>query len=1350
MNAEFRRVKEIFLAAVEKPTAAERDSYLHQVCGTNEELRRQVDALLGRHVQAGSFLEHPPASPVMTINAPSIREEPGAVIGPYKLLEQLGEGGFGVVFMAEQTEPVRRKVALKILKPGMDTRQVVARFEAERQALAIMDHPNIATVFDGGATVSGRPFFVMELVRGVPMTDFCDQNHLTPGQRLELFMTVCQAVQHAHQKGIIHRDLKPSNILVAMHETTPVVKVIDFGVAKALGQELTDKTLFTGLGQMVGTPLYMSPEQAGQRGLDIDTRSDIYSLGVLLYELLTGTTPFDRERFRNASHDEICRIIREEEPPRPSTRLAESKDTLPSISAQRHTDPAKLTKLVRRELDWIVMKCLEKDRNRRYETASGLAMDVQRYLADEPVGACPPSVGYRLRKFVRRNNTGLALVGTVVLFLVVLASVVGWTMRDREAREQEIAGETARKLSLTEHGIRDALDQVARSRAELHALLRKPGGVQEFVNKPSRWELFIRSGQAELAHARRLTEQAEGRLDAELMQALDRVQARLADDEADRLLALDLEEIRLERATWIGQSLGNGKAAAGYARALADFRVLTNDPGVVAARVQASPIKDQLVAAVDDWAYLAVLLRDLDRAERLLAVTRAAAPDPTWGDRVRQLKLWRDKEALSKLAAEAPLIGLSPQILNLLAERLPYGSAIQESWLRRAQAEHPADFWLNFNLAYVLGKKKPADQEAFFRVALAVRPGNSVVYYNLGNALLEQKRMSEAVVAYQKAIERRPNSPEAHCNMGNALRAQLKFPEAIAAYKKAIELDPKAAIFHTNLGITFDLQEKYIEAIAAYQKAIACDPDSTPAYTRELAPPRAHIGLGVTLLKQKKLPEAIAALEEAVKLDPKSGLPFYHMGNVCREQNKLPQAVAAYREAIRCNPEYAPAYRNLGIALAWQENLTEAIAAYQKAIALDPTAPRAHFNLGIARAKQRMFPEAILAFQRTIELLQQQERSPRVIRDHEQTIEPEPGLAAAYMYLGSALAGLKKLPESIAAYEKAIEIDPKSPKTYYNLGTAHREQRRPSDAIRAFQKAIELDPTYADAHRGLGLVLAEQGKPSEAIAAYEKAIALDPNLKMVHYHLGNALRAQHKLADATIAYRKAIELAPDHPEPHCNLGHTLKEQGRFTEALAAFEKGDELGRRTPGWSYPSAAWVKECKSLIALDQKLPGVLKAADADAAEQIALADLCLRYKKQYRDAATLYDRAFAAQPKLAEELQKGHRYNAARAAALASTGQETDAGMRLADERARLRRQALGWLKADLAAWALQLENSSAPARTQAAAQLRDLHHSSDFQALRDPAALAALPEDEQRQWRALWDQVATLLPRANGAR
>jgi serine/threonine protein kinase len=481
--------RSIFLAALER-APEQCPAFLDEACAGNAELRARVDQLLHAHQAMGSIhggrADAPALPPVATIDEPAVTERPGTVIGPYKLLEQIGEGGFGVVFMAEQQQPVRRKVALKVLKPGMDTKQVIARFEAERQALAIMDHPNIAKVFDGGMTgepgcvSAGRPYFVMELVKGVPITEFCDQNHLTPRQRLELFVPVCQAVQHAHQKGIIHRDLKPSNVLVSRHDTTPIVKVIDFGVAKALGQELTDKTLFTGIAQMIGTPLYMSPEQAGMSDLDIDTRSDIYSLGVMLYELLTGTTPFDKDRFKKAAYDEIRRIIREEEPPKPSTRLSElgrsrepsrtsgapgparlagPTSSLASVSALRHTEPTKLTKLVRGELDWIVMKALEKDRNRRYETASAFAADVQRYLHDEAVQACPPSTLYRLRKFARRHGPALATVSLLSVVLVAGVVISTWQAIKASQAKSRALREAAKARAINDFLIKDLLAQ---------------------------------------------------------------------------------------------------------------------------------------------------------------------------------------------------------------------------------------------------------------------------------------------------------------------------------------------------------------------------------------------------------------------------------------------------------------------------------------------------------------------------------------------------------------------------------------------------------------------------------------------------------------------------------------------------------------------------------------------------------------------------------------------------------------------------------------------------------------------------------------------------------------------------
>jgi serine/threonine protein kinase/Flp pilus assembly protein TadD len=886
---------------IDSPEA--RRDYLRQVCGANAALCARVQALLQVHEQDRSFLEPPDPGLVTTVvEAP--REGSGTVIGAYQLLEPLGEGGMGTVFLAEQKQPVRRKVALKVVKPGMDTRQVVARFEAERQALALMDHPNIARVFDGGETAGGRPYFVMELVRGVPITDYCDQGRLTVRQRLELFLSVCAAVQHAHQKGIIHRDLKPANVLVTLQDRTEVVKVIDFGIAKALDQELTNKTLFTGQAQLVGTPLYMSPEQAGLGGLDVDTRSDIYALGVLLYELLTGMTPVDRERFREAGYEEIRRIIREEEPPPPSVRLRTTRE-LPAVSAQRGVEPRKLSGLVRGELDWVVLKCLEKDRNRRYETVSALAADVQRYLHDEPVQACPPSAWYRFRKFARRNRTALAVIALVLLFIALLGGGFGWAMRDRAAREARAANEL----------------ELALERADL------------FLGQGKRAEALAALDRAELLAGQAPADPARDARRAALKERFAAEEARRAATARDQEFSDQFEQIRLRVQTQIREGLGSFAEAAAFPKirdALQRWGITlgVTAPVRVAVLVQGRPEKVSriLVAALDEclrWAP-----KEEEATRQWLLAALAAADNDRWRVQARQAAERQDWKTLAQWVRTVDVSKQPPSFLVLMARRLPASMMSSRlELLRRTQGAHPADLWANYWLAFLLLQNgKAGEAVRYYTAALALQPVSAGLYLDRGRALHAAGEPDAAIADYHRALALAPNFAMAHTNLGNVLYRKGQLDDAIACYRKAIHFKPELPQAHLSLGSALTGKGRLDDAIACFHEAIRLKQDFAEA----------HYNLGNVLTRKGRLDDAITAHRLAIRLRKDYAYAHNGLGLALLRKGQLDEAIKELGEAIRIKKDFAEPHYNLGTALRTQGAFREANQALRRCLELLP------------------------------------------------------------------------------------------------------------------------------------------------------------------------------------------------------------------------------------------------------------------------------------------------------------------------------------------------------------------------------------------------------------------------------
>jgi serine/threonine protein kinase/tetratricopeptide (TPR) repeat protein len=1294
----------IFAQALEIPSAEERAAFLERACGNNPGLRAEVEALLRAHERSDDLLDLPDQPPT-TADLPA-REGPGVQLGPYKLLEQIGEGGMGSVWMAEQTKPIQRRVAVKVVKAGMDSQQVLARFEAERQALALMEHPNIAKVLDAGQTPAGRPYFVMELVKGKPITKYCDEKRLAVRERLELFGDVCRAVQHAHQKGIIHRDLKPSNVLVAPYDDKPVVKVIDFGVAKATGQRLTDKTLFTGFGAVVGTPEYMSPEQAEVNNQDIDTRSDIYSLGVLLYELLTGTTPLTRKRLKEVALLEVLRVIREEEPPRPSTRLSDSKDSLPSLSAQRQTEPAKLTKQVRGELDWMVMKALEKDRNRRYETANGFALDVQRYLADEPVQACPPSASYRLRKLLRRYKKPVLAAGVMVLLLVM--AIVGTSVglvraldAERQTRNERDDKEAARQETLvalnmmTDEVVEELLGTQVQLTDKHRAFLKKvleyharfaAAKADDPEGRHSRAGGFFRVGRIRFF----LGELKEA--EAPYREALA-IQKQLAEEFPDRL---DYRHDLGQTYRYLGQLLSS-------LRRTKEAEAELNEAIRIGKQLTAESNQAQLRADLAIWInnLAGLLLLDTDRLEEAE-------------------KLYRDSLAISKqLVREFPDVAEYYQ--GVFADYSTLGALLKDT-KRPKEAEEIC------RKAVDLSRQLPAK----FRARPEFRQELASIYVSLGVLLQSTGRPREAVDAWREAVrldkqlakefpvrsEFRHRLAMTETNLGKLLHDAQRVPEAEKVLSESLELSKQLvaevpsrpdyryceAIGYHNMGSVFMGTSRRKEAEEAWRKAVEIGkelvrqhPDKV-AYRGRLVLSYGHLALflgqcGRWVEAEEAWPE-ILELTKGLTHDADISSIYHYFGQELESvRAPLARIITVYRESLRLNNATPDTHFRLGIALNAARQPDQAIRAYREALRLQKDFPEVHVNLG------------------------------NILVDRN---EPDDALAE----YREALATKRKFPE---AY-----------KAHYGLGNALKAKGKPDEAIAAYKKALRLNNKFADAHYSLGNTYFPH-RLDEAITEYRQTIRINEKHARAHNNLGNALALAGELDQAILAYRKAIALDNNLPEAHQNLGRILVAKGRLEEAVAAYTEAVRLQKDNP----TVRAQLSGAQELARLAKRLPAVLEGKEQpkDAGECLVFARLCQApNRKQYAAAARFFAKAFAAQPALPEMLQAEHRYIAACAAALAGGAEGADAADLDEHERARLRRQALSWLRTDLEAWGRRLDKEPGKVRPVILKQLRHWLDDTAFAAVRGPQALAKLPEPERQPWQRLWDDVASTLARA----
>jgi eukaryotic-like serine/threonine-protein kinase len=1196
---------------------------------------------------------------VPTLEAAMPPERIGASIGRYKLLQRIGEGGFGVVYMAEQTHPVRRKVALKLIKPGLDTGQVIARFEAERQALALMDHENIAKVLDAGSTDSGRPYFVMELVHGVPITDYCDKNQLPTRQRLELFVQVCRAVQHAHTKGIIHRDIKPTNVLVTLHEGgVAVPKVIDFGVAKATGQQLTEKTLFTHFAQMVGTPLYMSPEQAEMTGIDIDTRSDVYSLGVLLYELLTGTTPVDKERLKQAAFDEVRRIIREEEPPRPSTRLSTMGEQARSISAaQRKTDPGQLGRLVRGELDWIVMKTLEKDRVRRYETVTGLAHDVERYLNDEPVLACPPSAVYRLRKFVRRNKGPVAAAALVLLMLMggIVGTSVGLVRAEqarraeaeraegeRQARHeaQEREAETNAVLEFVENRILSAARPEGQEGGLGHDVtLRKaieaalPFVEQSFADRPlieARLRSKLGVSFAYLGEARTAAELFErarelytehlgvGHLDT--LKSMHNLAASYNDlHRYGDAVKLAEETVALRKAT-IGPY---------HASTLMSMGSLANSYDGLGRLDDALKLREELLA-------LHTAEFGLDHPDTFTSMNNLAGSYSALGRHAEALKLREETLSKTKLGAHHPDtlmsmnnlatsyvdLGMYDEALKLVEETLALQTA-------KLGAHHPDTLKSMQNLAIIyanLGQHAEAlnlDEETLALLTRKLGPEHPDTLRSMNNLAVsyasvgrhdDALKLDEQILALREAnlgtdhpatLLSMHNLACRFANLGRHDEALQLAKEALAL--RTVKLGPdhpdtlrsmhSLAIFYTNVGRHADALKLREETLALQKIKLGPDHPDTLSSMSNLAVSYSYLGRHNDALK---LEEQILALLKA-KLGPD------------------------HRDTLSSMYNLAVSYRDL-------ERHDEALKLFEETLALQtttlgfehPDTLDSMRGLAYSYGDLGRHTDALKLHEQTLAL-----RTATLGSDHPATLSTMHNLAMSYAELGRYDEAVTLNEETLALRTATLGSDhPATLSSMCNLAFGHARAGRYTEAVSLreatlpLQRAV-LGPNHPDTifnMLSLAACYADLRRHDDAIRMGEETLVLQkvvigpdhPNTLMgmsnLAYSYTNLGRHDDalKVRQETLALQTA-KLGPDHADTLSsmdNVALSLRELERFDEAAVIDRQVLDIRRRTLGEDH---ADTRRSRGALANDVAR-GLMQAGRLAEAESPLLANRTL----------------------------------------------------------------------------------------------------------------------------------------------